>query len=217
MPATSTRARASSDLARNLKPLYSARADRPALLRVPPLKYLMVDGQGDPGTSAAFQDAIQALFTLAYGLKFTLKKRGDRRPFPPFHLEGLFWVPGQEGCALTELDRPGGTMHWTLMIAQPGFVTARMLDTVRGEVARKKTLPALGAVRLERFLEGAAAQVLHVGPYDAEGPTIARLFAFMTAAGRAPRGKHHEIYLNDPRRVGPARTRTILRQPVSPA
>jgi hypothetical protein len=215
MPAT-TRARARRDLEQSTKPLFSARADRPALLNVPPLKYLMVDGQGDPGTSAVFQEAIQALFTVAYTLKFALKKQGDRRPFPPFHLEGLYWVPGREGCSLAQLGQPGGVMHWTLMIAQPAFVTARLLETVRAQVAKKKTLPALRLVRLERLDERAAAQVLHVGPYDAEGPTLERLFGFIAAAGGTPRGKHHEIYLNDPRRVGPAKTRTILRQPFTP-
>jgi hypothetical protein len=106
-------------------------------------------------------------------------------------------------------------MRWTLMIAVPSFVTARMVDRARTDAARKRARPALGLVRLERLAEGAAAQVLHVGPYDAEGPTIERLFAFIAAAGGTPRGKHHEIYLNDPRRVGPAKTKTILRQPLT--
>ena len=163
------------------------------------------------------KDAIQALFTLAYGIKFGLKKRGDRRPFPPMHLEGLYWVPGQEGCALTDLDITPGAMHWTLMIAVPSFVTARLLDTARAEAAPKHALPALPLVRCDRLAEGAAAQVLHIGPYDAEGPTLERLFAFIAAAGGTPRGRHHEIYLNDPRRVGPAKTKTILRQPFRPS
>lgn len=216
MPAIATRPRARHAATPDLAPLYKARADRPVLIKVPALKYLMVDGTGSPGTSPEFQHAIEALFTLAYGLRFGLKKEGDRRPFPSLHLEGLFWVPGKEGCALTDPDMPTGAMRWTLMIAVPSFVTARMVDRTRTEAARKEARPALGSVRLERLAEGAAAQVLHVGPYDAEGPTIERLFAFIAAAGGAPRGKHHEIYLNDPRRVGPAKTKTIVRQPITP-
>jgi hypothetical protein len=214
MPATSTRARKPEDLKRRLKPCYTA-GPEPVFLRIPALKYLMVDGQGDPGTSPEFQGAIQALFTLTYGAKFRLKKAGDRREFPVMALEGLFWRPGSEGCALTELPPSPEGLHWTLMIAQPAFVTASLIGAVRRELARKRPLPALSRVRLERLAEGQVAQILHVGPYDAEGPAITRLFAFIAAAGRTPRGRHHEIYLNDPRRVGPAKTRTIIRQPVT--
>jgi hypothetical protein len=214
MPTTIARARKPAARTRPLKSLYSA-TPNPGLVSVPATKYLVVDGAGEPGSSKEFQDAIQALFGLTYGAKFSLKREGDRRDYPVSPLEGLFWVPGWEGRPLTDVTIPPEGMHWSLMIAQPSFVTARLIESVRTEAAKKKPNPALARVRLERFAEGRAAQVLHVGSYDAEGPTIAKLHAFIAEQGLVPRGKHHEIYLNDPRRVGPARTRTIIRQPVA--
>jgi hypothetical protein len=214
MPATATRVRKPSSLKDRLKPLYRASAGAAVLVKIPAMKYLMIDGRGDPGTSTAFQDAIQALFTLTYGTKFHLKRQGDSREYPILALEGQFWAPGMEGRPLTECTPQPEGWHWTLMMAQPPFVTTPLINAVRKELIEKKTLPALARVRLERFAEGRAAQLLHVGPYDAEAPTIAKLHEFIQARGLTPHGKHHEIYLNDPRRVGPERTKTIIRQPV---
>src|SRR5690606_8563758 len=107
---------------------------------------------------------------------------------------------------------------WTLMIVQPDWITPELVDTALELARAKRGLPGLGLVRFEDLTEGLSVQVLHLGSYDDEGPTIARMHEeFMPAEGLVPRGRHHEIYLSDARRTEPSRLRTILRQPVSPA
>jgi hypothetical protein len=200
-----------TDIEQELKRLYRAR-ETPELVEVPSLSFLMIDGQGDPNTSTSFQDAVQALYAVSYTLKFMLKRAGE----PAYRigpLEGLWWAEEMTSFVLEDK----GAYQWTLMIRQPVELTADLLERVVGEVERKKQLPAVRHLRLERFTEGWAAQVLHVGPYAAEAPTIAKLHAFIDAHGFAMRGKHHEIYLGDPRRSAPERLKTIIRQPVREA
>lgn len=190
------------------------RASRqPELVRVPELAYIMIDGRGDPNTSADYRDAIQALYALSYTLKFGLKKElGLSHPVGA--LEGLWWSDDMTGFG--DGDSKAG-WHWTSMIVQPDEVTPERFALARAEAGRKKEIPALTRARLERFEEGICAQVLHIGPYSAEGPTIARLHAFIGELGGTFDGrvqKHHEIYLGDPRRSAPEKWRTIIRQPV---
>ena len=182
----------------------------PRLVDVPELAFLMVDGRGDPNTAPAYRYALETLYPLAYALKFAVAKAGG-----PTHkvgpLEGLWWAPDLR--VFEAADR--AAWEWTMMIRQPGTVTADLVQRVTAEVGAQKPLPALDLVRFAPFTEGRAAQVLHVGPYAAEGPTIAALHAFVAAQGLRLAGKHHEIYLGDPRRSAPERLRTIIRQPVT--
>jgi hypothetical protein len=194
--------------------LYEA-SRSPELVRVPELTFLMVDGHGDPNTSADYQEAIQALYGLSYTLKFGIKKEvGLNYRVGP--LEGLWWADDMADFS----SGRKANFHWTAMIAQPDVVTPDRLERARDEVRRKKGLAALEHTRLERFEEGLAAQVLYVGPYSDEGPTIERLHGYIHELGYAFDGwreKHHELYLGDPRRSAPARLRTIIRQPVAEA
>ncbi len=179
-----------------------ARRD-PELLEVPERLFLMADGRGDPNGSEEFQQAIGALYSLSYGLKYRLKgELGVDRTVGA--LEGLWWV--DEGPLSFE-DR--SNWRWTLMIEQPEEATKDRLDAL----ARERGLEE--RPRLERFTEGRAAQILHVGPFAEERPTVERLHAFIEEQGLRPTGRHHEIYLSDTRRTAPERLRTILRQPVA--
>jgi hypothetical protein len=197
------------DLIKQSPELYSAGRE-PALLEVPELSFLMVDGHGDPNVSPAYASAVEALYSVSYTLKFTLKRgprQLDHRVMP---LEGLWWVPDMS----TFSTAAKADWDWTLMIRQLDEVDQGLLTAAVQEVSGKKALPAAPQLRLERFREGLAAQVMHIGPYAAEGPTIQRLHAFIGEHGYELSGKHHEIYLGDPRRAAPDKLRTILRQPV---
>jgi hypothetical protein len=196
------------DLRRELRGLYSATAF-PALVDVPELPFLMIDGHGDPNTAPVYRDAVQALYSVAYAVRSALRDDGvDARVMP---LEGLWWT---DDMATFSTDARSD-WDWTLMILLPGQATADVVEEVRDRTAEKKGLDAIGRVRFERFVEGPAAQVLHVGPYSAEEPTVAALHAYIAEQGCRLSGKHHEIYLGDPRRAAPEKLRTIVRQPVT--
>jgi hypothetical protein len=180
---------------------------------VPAMDFLMVDGEGDPGKSEAFTQAVEALFSLSFTIKFACKKSG-RPDYAVMPLEGLWWA--DDMTAFTAEPRGGrrDEWKWTLMIRQPGFITRELVQEAREELRGKKKLPAMGKVRLKSFTEGLSAQLLHVGPFEQEGPEIARIHAEIAARGKKPRGKHHEIYLSDMRRTAPGKWKTILRQPM---
>jgi hypothetical protein len=198
------------DLRRELSALYTAPA-APALVDVPELTYLMIDGSGDPNTSPEYPEAVQALYSVAYTIRFALKRRDDAVDAPVMPLEGLWWVPDM--ATFTVEDK--SAWQWTLLILQSHHVTPELADEARETAVRKKGLPGLDRVRLEPYAEGRAAQVLHRGPYSAEGPTVEALHRFIADQGLALAGRHHEIYLGDPRRTAPERLRTIIRQPVA--
>lgn len=193
----------------DLKELYAPSAAQPSIVDVPPMKFLMVDGSGDPNTSPAFQEAIQALFPVTYGVHFALKKAGIKTGVRP--LEGLWWADGKKDF----MEIGPGLWRWTAMMLQPDEITPELLEKVRAEAQRKKPNPALLKVRLETFDEGLAAQIMHIGPYSAEKPTIERLRTFIAEQGFRPRGKHHEIYIGDPRRAAPEKLKTVVRQPIA--
>lgn len=195
--------------------LYRASARGPELVRVPDLAFAMIDGHGDPNTSTEYADALGALYAISYTLKFALKKElGLTYRVGP--LEGLWWAEDMAGFATGQK----ADWSWTAMITQPDAVTPERFALARDEVGRRKPLAAIGSVRLERYDEGLCAQVLHVGPYSAEGPAIAGVHARIAEAGGRFDGrhqKHHEIYLGDPRRTAPEKWRTIIRQPFATA
>lgn len=200
------------DLKKDLKHLYNPSAKAISVVEVPPLTFLMIDGHGDPNTAPAYVDAVQALYALAYGLKFRVKKLDASADFAVMPLEGLWWAADMANfAALSKAD-----WDWTMMIVQPPVVTPALLAETLAETAKKKDLPALPRVRLETYHEGPAAQIRYFGPYADEGPTIAELHAYIAAQGHTLRGKHHEIYLGDPRRVAPAKLQTVIRQPFAP-
>lgn len=197
------------DLKRELKHLYQPSAKEVVQVEVPAFHFLMIDGEGDPNTSARYAEAVQALFSVSYTAKFMLKKRTQEVDYAVMPLEGLWW--SDDMSAFISNDR--SKWRWTMMIMQPHFVATEVIDESIAEVKRKKALSALGELRMETFTEGSCAQVLHVGPFSEEGPTIRRVHDFI--AGRsALAGKHHEIYLSDIRRADPAKWRTIIRQPM---
>ena len=203
MPATKI------DFKRELKQFYSAKP-APAMVEVPELSFLMIDGSGDPNVVAEYGQAIEALYSVSYTLKFTIKAEPDGFDYGVMPLEGLWWA--DDMASFTSGDK--SKWNWTAMIMQPEIVTAERFERAREAAAERKDLPAAPKLRLEHFSEGSAAQALHVGPYASEGPTIERLHQFIADQGYALAGKHHEIYLSDPRRSAPEKLKTIVRQPV---
>jgi hypothetical protein len=200
------------DMKKHLHELYSS-PTHPVLVEVPPLPFVMVNGRvpegaKEPGDDPGFGTAIGALYAVSYTLKFRGKAEGHDHVVMP--LEGLFWTDPDGRLVLD--DRT--SMSWTLMIAQPEWVTEADVAAARAKLVETGRLPAEVAVRLETLHEDRAAQVLHVGPYAAEPPTIEKLHAFIDEMGLVPALKHHEIYLSDPNRTAPERLRTIIRQPV---
>jgi hypothetical protein len=197
------------DFKKELKHLYRPSPKEFVVVDVPPMKFLMIDGHGDPNTAQEYQDAVEALYAVAYKLKFTSKKElGKDYVVPP--LEGLWWAEDMETFTTA---RDKSAWDWTMMIMQPEWITQEMVGEAVGQV-QKKGLPALSKLRLETYHEGLAVQILHIGSYDDEAPTIARMHAFIDENGYEPAGKHHEIYLSDPRKVAPEKLKTVLRQPV---
>lgn len=201
---------ASIDLKREPGLHYRA-ATTPALVSLPARWFLMVDGEGNPNTAPAYREAIETLYPLAYALRAAVKAAtGDAYTVLP--LEGLWWADDMSRFSVDAKDE----WRWTMMIALPDAVEhVHAADVVARAVATKRH-PAGDRVRLERYDEGQAAQLLHRGPFATEPATIERLHAFIEAEGRALRGLHHEIYLSDLRRTAPEKLRTVIRQPVAP-
>jgi hypothetical protein len=197
------------DVKKDRKDLYAPRPGGFHLVDVPPMRYLMVDGHGDPNTATSYREAVEALYAASYAVR-AAAKAGLGKVHTVGPLEAL-WSAEDLGAFRT---RDKGAWDWTVMIVQPDWVT----DELVGEAlaaARRKGTAALDRVRLDTLDEGRCVQVLHIGSYDDEGPTLERLHdEFLPTHGLVPRGRHHEVYLSDPRRTEPARLRTILRQPV---
>jgi hypothetical protein len=177
---------------------------------VPELSFLMVDGKGDPGTARSYADAVEALYSVSYTLKFASKKQLERDYVVP-PLEGLWWADDPAVFVARQRDE----WRWTMMIMQPDWITESMVAEAKGVSGRKKELPALPGLRFDALDEGLSLQIMHVGSYEAEGPTLARLHdEVMPSHGLTFNGPHHEIYLGDPRKTVSEKLKTILRQPV---
>ena len=198
------------DFKKELKHLYRPSPKEFVVVDVPPRNFLMIDGHGDPNMAQQYQDAVEALYAVSYKLKFTSKKElGKDYVVPP--LEGLWWAEDMETFTT---KRNKSTWDWTMMIMQPEWIAQEMIEEAVKQV-EKKGLPALSKLRMETYHEGLSVQILHIGSYDDEGPTIAKMHhEFMPENGYEPVGKHHEIYLSDPRKVAPGKLKTVLRQPV---
>jgi hypothetical protein len=191
---------------------YRAKSGEFRILDVPPLQYLMVDGAGDPNTDV-FTQAIEALFPVAYKLKFASKQQLGR-DYVVMPLEGLWWA--DDMAAFTQ-RRDKSRWSWSLMILTPDWIDEAMFADAVAHAGAKKPPARLGDVRLEALDEGRCVQTLHLGSFDDETETLARMHdEFIPGEGLRMAGRHHEIYLSDFRKVAPEKLRTILRQPVAP-
>ncbi|NIS78737.1 MAG: hypothetical protein GTO14_00570 [Anaerolineales bacterium] len=212
------------DFKKEWKHLYNPPKGKFTVVEVPSMQFLMLDGRGDPNTAKEYQDAIEALYAVAFKIKFASKKSlGKDYVVPP--LEGL-WGSGEMETRLSEArdeaewlelfaatDRD--TWRWTMMIMQPEWVTEDMYEEVSELVREAKGLSAIDKMRLETYREGLSVQIMHVGPFSDEGPALAKLHLdFLPNNGYVEAGKHHEIYLSDPRKTAPEKLKTVLRQPV---
>lgn len=199
------------DFKKELRDIYQSSARYPTLVDVPPMQFAMVDGHGDTD-SPMFKSAVEALYAISYGIKMR-PKNGISPPgyfqyvIPP--LEGLWWTTNGN----PELQRRD-KWNWTLMLYQPVFVKPDLMESVAEEGMRKKPNPLLKRVRLERLREGISVQMTHVGPYSGKASTLQVLMAYIKQHGYRIRGKHHEIYLTNPRRTSPDKWRTVIRYPV---
>ncbi|MHC6593383.1 GyrI-like domain-containing protein [Arthrobacter sp. C152] len=209
-----------SDLLQDIGGLYKARKGAVDFVDVPMLLYAIVRGTGDPN-GPAFAEAVQALFTVSYAAHFRLKKEtGEATKMMP--LEALWWFDDPTQPKPTEPVTAGfagmsgerESWRWQAMMVQPGPIDEALLERAVQD-SRPKGIPALDLLSFEQWEEGRCAQTMHVGPYADEAPTIARLDAAITAAGLKARGRHHEIYLGDPRRSAPEKLRTLIRHPVA--
>jgi hypothetical protein len=207
------------DLKRELKYLYAPSAKKAEIVHVPCLQFAMIDGAiekgSEPGKSPSFAEATQALYGISYTLKFKLKKRKfDPIDYPVMPLEGLWWV--EDGnFDITIKDN----WFYTLMIMQPDVITHDIFEEGLAEVRRKRgDSTALSNLSFAHFEEGLCIQVMHIGPYVTEPATVEQMRAFAQENGHrdlvGSGGKHHEIYLGDPRQANPTKLKTVLRHPV---
>ncbi len=198
------------DYKKELKHLYKPFAKKVEIVNVPKMNFLMIDGQGDPNTSTEFKDTTEALYGLSYAIKFIIKKGEIGIDYGVMPLEGLWWVDDMSQFDINRKD----DWKWTIMIMQPELVTEEIVEQATEQVKQKKNPIALSKIRFESFTEGKAAQILHIGPFSEEGPTIEKIHDFIIANNYQLSGKHHEIYLSDIRKAAPEKWRTIIRQPV---
>ncbi|WP_435746431.1 GyrI-like domain-containing protein [Nocardioides sp. SYSU DS0663] len=199
----------SYDVKRARRDLYSARQHVCTVVDVPAMSFLVGDGAGDPNTSDDYRAVVSALYVTSYAIRaLAVEEVGRKHTVAP--LEGLWWAEDLRAFA----RRDAGEWCWRMMIGQPDWIDADLVARAKERAATKVDASVLDRLLLEELAEGPCVQVLHVGPYDEEGPTIAAMHAFIEDRGLELTGRHHEIYLGDPRRAAPNRLRTILRQPV---
>jgi hypothetical protein len=197
------------DLKKELKHLYQPSPKEVIQIEVPTMNFLMIDGAGDPNTSQAFSEAVETLFSVSYAIKFMIKKGSMEIDYGVMPLEGLWWADDMSKFTVDDKS----SWKWTLMIMQPDFVTEEMIDVAIEQVRKKKNPAAISKVRFESLSEGNCAQILHIGPFSEEGPTVEKVHQFIDSHGKRI-GKHHEIYLSDIRKADPSKWKTVIRQPL---
>ncbi len=197
------------DFKKELKHLYKPSAKTVVAVDVPEMQFLMIDGEGDPNTSVAFQDAIQCLFPVSYTLKFMVKRGEIGIDYGVLPLEGLWWCDDMQNFSIDDKSN----WKWTLMIMQPDFITQSMVETAISEVRKKKNPASLDQIRFQKYTEGLSAQIMHIGPFSDEGPTVEKVHNYIHESEWSRTGKHHEIYLSDIRRADPKNWKTVIRQP----
>lgn len=198
------------DYKKEYQELYRPPKNKFTIVDVPTFNYLMIDGKGDPNVSEDYKLAVSAIYSCAYAIKFKSKSQGFDYVVPP--MEGLWWM---ENMAEFSVDKKDHWL-WTMLILQPELVTNDYLAEAKESAHLKAPNPHIEHLRLETYQEGLSAQILYIGPYAAEGPTIVALHDFIHGQGYHRRGKHHEIYLSDPRRTAPEKLKTVIRQPIQP-
>ena len=198
------------DYKKELKEFYRPSAKKVVEVSIPKMNFLMVDGNGAPETTE-YKDAIEALYSVSYTLKFMIKKGDIGIDYGVLPLEGLWWSDDMSDF----INDNKSKWIWRMMIMQPEFVTKNLAQVAINQVRDKKSLPAIDKIRFESFHEGKCAQTLHVGPFSEEGPTVERVHLFIAECDRELIGKHHEIYLTDIRRAAPENWKTVIRQPMS--
>lgn len=197
------------DFKKELAELYNPKNSDWEVVDVPATNFLMVDGNGDPNTAKDYSDAVEALYSVAFAIKFMSKELGKDYGVAP--LEGLWYASDPSVFESAQKDQ----YQWTMMIMQPAWITKAIAAEAVAATTAKKQLPALSKIRFERYDEGRSLQLLHVGSYDDEAPKLNYLHTeYMPEHNLAFNGRHHEIYLSDPRKTVPAKLKTILRQPV---
>ncbi|WP_225442131.1 GyrI-like domain-containing protein [Shewanella sp. WPAGA9] len=196
------------DYKKQLKHLYLPSKKQVTTVDVPSMYYLMVDGKGEPG-SEQYQQAIEALYSVAYTIKFMIKKGATAIDYGVLPLEGLWWADDMDDF----INDNKHNWQWTMMSMQPELVDKKLVIEAISQVKQKKSLAAIDLVRYESFSEGQCAQILHLGPFSEEGPTVAKVHDYIESAGFTLSGKHHEIYLSDIRRAAPENWKTVIRQP----
>jgi hypothetical protein len=202
------------DLKKENKELYNPSLKEVSIVDVPKMNFLMIDGEGDPNTSKEYTDAIEALYPVSFKAKFISEKENSQN-YVVMPLEGLWWVENMKNFS-TE-DKSG--WKWTTMIRQPDFITEDIIKKAFEEVEKKKNPSALSKIRFKSLHEGLSAQIMHIGPYSEEGPTVEKLHNFIEEKGyefdgSKPEEKHHEIYLSDARKTKPEKLKTVIRQPI---
>jgi hypothetical protein len=201
------------DLRKQFKHLYQPSARKFSIIDVPSFNFLMIDGTGNPNTSQDYKDALEALYGLSNTLKFGVKlgKYGKKKyDYPVMALEGLWWMDDMREFSLARKD----DWKWTAMMMQPDIITPELVELARADLIKKKNPTAAAQIRFEAYHEGLSAQIMYIGPFADEGPTIQRLHDFIVENGHQLRGKHHEIYLSDFRRTAPEKLKTVIRQPM---
>ncbi|HIN61865.1 MAG TPA: hypothetical protein EYN31_04165 [Candidatus Marinimicrobia bacterium] len=197
------------DYKKELKHLYGSSSKKVVIVEVPSMNYFMVDGEGGPAAES-YQQAIEALYGLSFTVKLDVKK-GVGPDYTVMPLEGLWWAKDITAFSADRKDE----WQWKMMIMQPDHVTAKHVNAATKQLREKKNPLALDKIRFESYHEGPSVQILHIGPYDDEGPTIAQMHKFIDENGYQLHMKHHEIYLSDPRRSKPEKLKTVLRQPIT--
>ncbi len=197
------------DFKKELKYLYQPSTKKVEQVDVPEMNFIMIDGHGDPNTAQEYRDAMEALYGLAYTLKFKSKLELEKDyTVPP--LEGLWWAEDMNAFLNADKDQ----WDWTMMIMAPEWIMPEMIEAAKEELKAKKNPAALEKLYVQKFHEGPAAQITHIGPYSAEGPNIQKVHDFIAEQGFVRSGKHHEIYISNPQRTAPEKLRTVIRQPM---
>ena len=198
------------DFKKNLKEFYKTSAKKAKIINIPSMQFLMIDGQGNPNSSETFQDAVATLFGVSYTLKFSVKKSEKAIDYGVMPLEGLWYSDNSSSFDAEDKN----SWHWTLMIMQPDFITEPMVEEAIKTAEAKNKAPLANKLVFKSFSEGNVAQIMHIGPFSEEGPTVQKLHDFISENNCKQKGVHHEIYLSDIRRAAPENWKTIIRQPV---
>ncbi len=202
------------DFKKEYKALFSPSPGKPEMIEVPAFKYIMIDGRGNPNNNPEFEAKVAVLYGLSYTIKFMFKKDSENPfDFTVAPLSGLWYAEDMDVFMKMDKDQ----WQWTMMILQPDRVTPAVFGAAREIFEKKKNPPYLGDASLKVYDEGLCAQIMHIGPYSEEGPTIETLHSYFKERGYTFNGKHHEIYLGDPRKSKPDKLKTIIRQPVRKA